>query len=341
LKTQRFATFNRVRAGFTLVELLVVIAIIGILVGLLLPAVQAAREAARRMSCSNNIRQLGLALHNYESAHKVIPPSRISVTTPVIFQQSWVSMILPYIEQGNVYSSYQHGQPWYSAVNDPLTTVKLPSMTCPSAPSDRELPTQALYTAITNSTRTAAQPIWGYSDYGSINAVRNSAFIVSGLPSLGTKEVLGAMGRGPSGVKFSTITDGLSNTIIVAEGAGRPGIYISGKKVINPRSGNIAFGTPYVADGWGWADINGGFSIDGANVNGEQNDTKSSGATTLVTGGTCFMNCTNDSELYAFHTGGAQFLFADGSVHFLSQSITGSTFVALLTRDRGDIASDY
>ena len=332
---------NRVRTGFTLVELLVVIAIIGILVGLLLPAVQAAREAARRMSCSNNIRQLGLALHNYESAHRVIPPSRISVSTPVIFQQSWVSMILPYLEQTNVYSAYQHGQPWFAAVNDPLTTVKLPSMTCPSAPSDRDYPTQNLYTAITNGTRTSARPVWGYSDYGSINAVRNAAFVISGLPSLGTREVLGAMGRGPAGVRFAAITDGLSNTIIVAEGAGRPSMYVSGRKVMNPRTGNIAAGTPFVADGWGWADINGGFSIDGSNAQGLQNDTSGSGATTLVANGTCFMNCTNDSELYSFHNGGAQFLFADGSVQFLSQSINGATFVALLTRDRGDIPGEY
>ncbi len=136
-------------------------------------------------------------------------------------------------------------------------------MTCPSAPSDREYPTQNLYTAITNNTRTSARPIWGYSDYGSINAVRNSAFVAAGLASLGTREVLGAMARGPAGVKLAAITDGLSNTVIVAEGAGRPGIFVSGKKVMNPRTGNIAFGTPFTADGWGWADINGGFSIDG------------------------------------------------------------------------------
>ncbi len=316
------------------------IAIIGILVGLLLPAVQAAREAARRMSCSNNIRQLGLALHNYESAHKVIPPSRITVFDPSDFPA-----VMGFDD------SALHGaagclfglSAWpamFAAVNDPLTTVRLPTMTCPSAPSDREHPTQALYTAITSGTRTAARPIWGYSDYGSINAVRNSAYVVSGLPSLGAREVLGAMGRGPAGVKLAAITDGLSNTIVVAEGAGRPGIYISGRKAMNPRPG-IATGTPFVADGWGWADINGGFSIDGSNAQGLQNDTNSSGATTLVTNGNCFMNCTNDSELYAFHSGGAQFLFADGSVQFIAQTVNGPTFVALLTRDRGDVPGEY
>ena len=331
---------NGYRRGFTLVELLVVIAIIGILVGLLLPAVQAAREAARRMSCSNNIRQLGLAIHNYEGVYKVIPPSRINISSPVIFQQSWISMILPYIEQNNVSSSYQHGKSWFAPVNDPLTKVTLPTLLCPSAPGStgREYPTSALYSALTGGAR-SDRPLWGYADYGSINAVRNSAFVTSGLPSLGTKEIFGVMARGPEGVKLASITDGLSNTILVAEGAGRPGVFVSGKKVMNPRVGNIAFGTPFTADGWGWADINGGFSIDGADATGKQNDTSSSGATTIV--GSCFMNCTNDSELYSFHNGGSQFLFADGSVHFLSQSIAGQSFIALLTRDRGDIPGSY
>lgn len=325
------------RGGFTLVELLVVIAIIGILVGLLLPAVQAAREAARRMSCSNNIRQLGIALHNYEGVHRVIPPSRISVSTPQVFQQSWVSMILPYIEQGNVHASYRHGTSWFEPINDPLTTVQLPTMICPSAPSIRELPTPALYSAITGGRR-SDQPIWGYSDYGSINAVRNAAFIVAGLPSLNAREVFGAMGRGPKGVSFAEIRDGLSQTILVAEGAGRPDIFISGRKSINPRGG-IAGGTPYVPDGWGWADINGGFSIDGADRAGMQNSTNSSGGTTIV--GNCFMNCTNDSELYSFHSGGGQFLLGDSSVQFISETINLQTFIALLTRAQQDIVGDY
>lgn len=322
--------------GFTLVELLVVIAIIGILVGLLLPAVQAAREAARRMQCSNNSKQLGLALLNYESTFRVLPPSRINLTTPRIFQQSWTAMILPYIEQGNVYSSYNMGTPWFAIVNDPLTKVTLPTMLCPSAPTSRDLPPANLYTAITSGTR-SDQPIWGFADYGSINAVRNAAFIAAGLPSLGTREVLGAMARGPNGVKVAEVTDGLSNTVLLAEGAGRPSMYVNGRKSINPRTDNIAAGTNVTADGWGWADINGGFSIDLSNTAGLQNGTSGSGNVTMVPNGTCFLSCTNDSELYAFHTGGGNFTFGDGSVRFLSSSTDLRTIIAVFTRSFGDI----
>ncbi len=324
---------TRKKRGFTLVELLVVIAIIGILVGLLLPAVQAAREAARRMSCSNNVRQLGLALHNYESAYKRLPPSRIALTTPVRFEQSWTAMILPNIEANNIYSRYSFGTPWFAPINDPLTTSNIPIMLCPSAVSPRELPPPALYSAITGGTRTDT-PVWGYGDYNSINAVRNSVFQLAGLPSLGTREVLGALGRGPDGVRLSAITDGLSNTAILSEAAGRPSMYISGRKSKNPRSG-AALNTMVTADGWGWADINGGFSIDGSNAAGIQNSTNSSGTVTM--NGQCLMNCTNDSEIYSFHTGGAQFCLADGSVQFVSANISAATFAALLTRDWGDI----
>jgi hypothetical protein len=245
-------------------------------------------------------------------------------------------MILPMIEQGPNFTRYNFNLPWYAPANDVVTTTQIPIMICPSSPSPRDTPPQNLYAAISNNLRTDS-PLWGHADYGSINAVRNSAFVAAGLPSIGTREVMGAMGRGPEGVKLATIRDGLSNTLVIGEGAGRPTMYVSGRRVVNPRTGNIAAGTNVTADGWGWADINGGFSVDGSNAQGLQNNTTSAGATTIV--GNCFMNCTNDSEFYAFHGSGAHYVVGDGSVQFISANIAGPAFVALCTRDLGDIGN--
>lgn len=332
-------TVNKKKSrGFTLIELLVVIAIIAILVALLLPAVQQAREAARRTQCKNNLKQIGLALHNYEGTFGMFPPSRINISTPAVFQQTWNVMILPYIEQAPLYNQYNFNVNWFAPANDPMTTVQLPAFVCPSTPGTRPTPPQALYDGITGASRTGT-PIWGYNDYGSINAVRNAFIVASGLPSIGTKDAMGGLGRGPGGTKIRDITDGTSNTMLIAEDAGRPQQYIRNTKGLNPRVGNIAFGTNFTADGWSWADINNGFSVDGSNTAGVQNDTKNSGATTIV--GTCNMNCTNDSEMYSFHTGGVQTVLADGSVRFLSENISGATLVGLITLSGGEVVGEF
>jgi prepilin-type N-terminal cleavage/methylation domain-containing protein len=328
---------NWVYSGFTLVELLVVIAIIGVLAGLLLPAIQQAREAARRMTCSSNLRQFGIALTNYEYTYKILPPSRISLTGPT-FEQSWTSMILPFIEQMRAAANYDKNVNWYARVNDPQTTTQISLFRCPSTDSRRSRPPQSLYNGITAGTRPADSPIWGYCDYASINAVRNSSFVVAGLPSLQMREVLGALGRGPDGNLLASITDGLSNTAFLTEDAGRPVMFVNGKRANNPRTGNPAFGTSFTADGWGWADINGGMSIDGANRNGLQNNnTGQVGAFTPVNPvGNCFINCTNDSEIYAFHVGGTHVVLGDASIQFLSSNMDPQAFIALLTPAQND-----
>ncbi len=322
---------QRSNSGFTLIELLVVIAIIGILAGLLLPAVQQARESARLAQCTSNIRQMGLALLGYEAAFKTFPPSRIKLSGPT-FEVGWQSMVLPFFEQTITYNEYDRTKSWWSQENNLSTSVDIAVFRCPSAPAIREIPSQVLYN---NRGITYGRPQFGYCDYGSVNAVRNSVWVVAGGSSIGTKEKLGALGRGPQGVKAAVILDGLSNTIFVAEVAGRPNIYVNGRQVENPKSGP-AFNSQSTEDGWGWADIDSGFSIDGGNLFGLTNSTSGSGKVTAVANGNKFINATNDSEMYAFHIGGANTLMGDGSVSLLSASTDGLTLAALATRDGQD-----
>ncbi len=190
------------RRAFTLVELLVVIAIIGILVGLLLPAVQAAREAARRMQCTNNMRQVMLAALNYESAFKRLPASRISSTSNLLGPTSSISVharLLPYMEQNQIYQLINFGVEWNHPLNDAARLTNVPTFRCPSDPSS-DVPATA----------------------GGIN----NYYVNSGTVPLWSRTVANPMPQVPNNdgvfyrdsfLKLASIVDGLSNTAGISE----------------------------------------------------------------------------------------------------------------------------
>ena len=324
--------------GFTLVELLVVIAIIGILISMLLPAVQAVREAARRTACLNNMRQLGLSLHNYESAHRAFPPSRLEPDGQVIPPsqsgnsraqtafQSWTTLLLPFIEQGNLASQFDYQAAWFdasSSENFNVISTNLAIYKCPSSPSVEGADAYHCVGAAAG-------------DYGSINEVKRKVFTdILGVDAPGVAGRIGLLAKFVKN-RISAVSDGTSNTLYVAECAGQPEVYIASGRMTMEDFGNytddkvVEFnGTLVPTDGTGWADPNCGFSINGASNDG------------LEKSGPRMINAINVSEAYSFHEGGANFAMADGSTHFISDSISPKTFVALCTRAGGEVVGSF
>lgn len=339
-------------SGFTLVELLVVIAIIGVLVGLLLPAVQSAREAARRMSCQNNLKQIGLSLHNFESTFKYFPPARVDAAPgfPVTemgvpapasgtIQHGPGIFILPFIEQQNVYNLYDLKQTWSSTANAAAIRTQISTFLCPSAPDTNRLDTG-------NNPGSTAAPRWtaAVSDYTLANGMNgrlglapyNRMPSIPGYnpssPATDATQYVGAIlpmstissfttGMSPpfynarSKSTIGSITDGTSNTLAWVEDAGRPFLYRGRAQIANARS-----------SGAGWADPDSEFWVDGFTTDG------------LTSLGPCPMNCVNNNELYGFHTGGSQVVMCDGSVRFLSQNISVPVLAAAISAKLGEVA---
>ena len=340
---------RRTVRGFTLIELLVVIAIIAVLIALLLPAVQQAREAARRTQCKNNLKQMGLALFNYESTHRVFPPSRIDLSpswTGATYQGSWTTLCLPYFDQAPLYNTYNFNLTWTDPANLPATSAKLGVFICPSAPGNRTTPAAGILLG--------GQPWpaagYGLCDYGSMNSVRPAFFLSNGLPtpSVGiatNTSVPAKKGKyeWDSGLKkgaatpIAAYTDGTSNTILCVEDSARPMNWLKQQPLM---------ASPTTKDGWGWADIDAGYSLDGYTadglVKGAADCTIPSGPCVLTTVAAPYaINISNDSEMYSFHVGGSQVLMCDGSVRFLSENISAATLGALATRNTGDIVGEF
>lgn len=311
----RSAVPNR---GFTLVELLVVIAIIGILIAMLLPAVQSVREAARRSTCLNNLRQHGIAMHNYESAYMTFPESR-----PYDFvgtRMSWCVVVLDFIEQGNLANIYDKNFAWSTGTNVAAGQNVIPVFICPSSPpGTARLPAAGTGTALDGV-------VMGPSDYLVMHRVRHRFFNANGIPNpLGTADHEGIL-RANEKTKMAEIYDGTSNTIMFMEDAGRPNWYVLGADMgtVLPRP-----------EGFGWSDPDGGAgSMDGADL-----------VTGAINGGSGMgkgiITINNDSEPYSFHTGGMNVSRGDASAGFITRDINAAAFAALLTPRGGEVNPEF
>ncbi len=320
------------RAGFTLVELLVVIAIIGILVGLLLPAVQAAREAARRMQCSNNLKQLGLAQHNYHDTFKRFAGSGLDLEVdwvPLGYRGSFLLKLLPFMEQSNLYNQIDFSGnvgglvpavfgprvPGNLVLSDgrPLRQVSLPTLVCPSDPAGGR--NAALNVAISNYAMSMGSQYMfasnGCQEYNRPNGTRghgttNRADQISGIVS-----------RCSFASTIAQATDGTSNTILLGE--------------IRPMCGQWTWQS-WVRENNAWVGTLG--PINYPNCPNEPGYVRGPGCNEERSTPTA-------SGFKSKHTGGAQFVFGDGSVHFISQSISWQTYQYLGGRSDGQVIGEF
>ena len=291
---------SSVRAGFTLVELLVVIAIIGILVGLLLPAVQAAREAARRAQCMNNLRQIGLGLSNYESAHRRFPSGWVDVVQPLHPGWAWSHALLPYIEQNNVYAQIDNRFPVDSARNQPYRMSTISTYLCPSDPGD---PTFEI--GAETPEEEADEHIGHNVDEGpKLFRIAKSNYV--GV--FGTLEIDEVPYRGDgtfygnSVIRTRDLVDGLSNTMMVGERSSRLG-------------GSV----------WhGWVD---GAADPGARFLGVTDHVPNS-------------PIGHFDDFSSRHGSGTHFIFGDCATRMLANSIDLRVYQAMATRQGAEVTSD-
>jgi prepilin-type N-terminal cleavage/methylation domain-containing protein/prepilin-type processing-associated H-X9-DG protein len=334
---------NRAR-GFTLIELLVVIAIIAILIGLLLPAVQKVREAASRMKCSNNLKQMGLAAHNFESAYQKLPPGEWTRSTDGgTSRPSLGAVILAYIEQANKFNQFNFAFDVTSATNAPARRQDVPIFLCPSETSSAQF-------------TDGGAPVGRINYFGNIGAVADCR--LSSDPRAGVFHAFSTTvaGETPKGIAIMSITDGTSNTVMFAEVmrsllpnaatidyttnvqsgdiSVAPGLY-DGRTVTGCAGGTVAKRIGYVGLQYYRGGINHqSFYTHTLPINWNRNTGNT--ATQLYT---CGDGSFRRAHIAAssYHTGGVNICMADGSCRFVRDSVDFTVWQNAGTRAGGEV----
>jgi prepilin-type N-terminal cleavage/methylation domain-containing protein len=354
------------RRGFTLIELLVVIAIIGVLVGLLLPAVQAAREAARRTQCVNNLKQQGIAIHEFHDAKQKLPSSVRPFAASTVRAGAF-ALLLPHIERQDLWDLYDVNVTWSDVKNINVSNKRIPTYECPSSPKHGGL--------LDQKPEDGASPwngIVAVGDYGAslgvspdLPAVANAAYpayyaAVTGPPAqpaaalriTGSSSYASSQAAPTNGflpkntaIGFKDVTDGLSNTIAVFESGGRPFLYRQGSPVGTDLNAHRV-------NGGGWVRPASDILLSGSNATGKvvpgvyinrTNGYDVGGQTYSATTGYASPWFTEGtSQPFSFHPGGVNVLIGDGAVKFIDETTNIGVVAALTTRNAagGEDAND-